>query len=198
MLLKRMLIILISGTVIACNSQEKPDEVEADPAPSPVVQDNALPDTREDTLMIEGMAEQATLTLYRSPQNWPVRFHTYLPPQMEAETISSGEGDAVKFNFNKANVTLTTLPEGASRSIAQERAMAALGTKAVQPCDNLWEWQWGCYYTTDNPSQVNKIIMGEQQGRYFYFLIRYPADYADGFSPRYSMLLDEWRWEGEE
>jgi hypothetical protein len=197
-LINRALTILISATIIACTSGEQTEEAKTDPQADSVaatVQNNVQPQNRQDTLMIEGMQEPVTLNLYRSPQNWPLPFYTYLPPGMEAETISSGDGNAVQFSFNEANINFFTFREGISRSEAQKYAYNTLGSKAVTPCDNDWEWQWGCYYTGNNPAQVSRILMGEHKGRYFYYLIRYPAEYGDGFGPRYHMLLDNWRWE---
>ncbi|WP_224998126.1 hypothetical protein [Cesiribacter sp. SM1] len=199
MLINKIPIILLITTIIACTSREQAAEVKTNPEPdsttATTMPDNALAQNRQDTLMIEGMPEPVSLNLYRSPQSWPLQFHTYLPPGMEAETTSSGEGNAVQFSFNEARINFFTFPEGISRSEAQKQAYNALGSRSVTPCDNEWEWQWGCYYSGSNPEQVNQILMGEHEGRYFYYLIRYPAAYGDGFGPRYRMLLEHWRWE---
>lgn len=189
-------ILLIPLFFFSCNQQE--NRVENQPAteePVTIIKEQELPEEKQDTLVVEGNAEPVTLQLYGSSQEWPLQFYTYLPPNMEAEAVSSGEGDAVRFKFNEALLTFITLPEGISRSMAQELALKSLGTKARQACDNVWEWQWGCYYATDTPAQVAKVYMGEREGRYFYFLLRYPSEYGDGFSPRYNMILEQWQWE---
>ncbi|AHM59893.1 hypothetical protein D770_08150 [Flammeovirgaceae bacterium 311] len=172
------------------NDRQQPHTADQ-PVPATVA---SVPDSIQDTLLIEGMPEAVTLSLYRSPENWPLQFRTYLPPEMEAETISSGEGGAIQFSFYMARILFFTFPEGTNRSRAQKTAYTALGSASVDPCDNEWEWQWGCYYSGNNPKQVSRILMGEKEGRYFYFLIQYPAEYGDGFGPRYQLLLDKWEW----
>ena len=197
--MKYATILLLSFFFFSCNQQENKEEGQpATAEPVAITKEQELPEEKQDTLVVEGDAELVTLQLYGSSHEWPLQFYTYLPPNMEAEAVSSGEGDAVQFKFNEALLIFNTLPEGISRSMAQELALKSLGTRARQACDNEWEWQWGCYYATDTPAQVARVYMGEREGRYFYFLVRYPAEYGDGFTPRYNTILEQWQWEGSE
>lgn len=183
--------------LISCSQQQREEGREAMAAADSIQQ---LPpaQTKQDTLKIEGMDRAVELQLYRSPADWPLRFYTYLPSGIEASRGSSGEGETLHFNMNEAVLSLFVFPEGVTKSQAQPLAMEALGTDAVQACDNNWgDWQWGCYYATDAPERVARIYMGEQGGRFFYFLLRYPAEYGDGFAPRAALILENLKM-GEE
>lgn len=195
--MKQIYLTLFLSTLLIVSCQQKEQDGGSSVVVAPVAesQEKISPlIQRADTLLIEGMPEPVTLQLYQSPPAWPFSFYTYLPPQMQAQTQSSGEGDAVVFAFSDARLTFFTFPETVDREEAKERAKAALATSEMHTCENKYEWQWSCFVAADDPSQIKKVYVGENSGRYFYFLVHMPAEYADGFTPRYNLILDEWQW----
>ncbi|WP_040396324.1 hypothetical protein [Cesiribacter andamanensis] len=144
--------------------------------------------------MLEGMAEPVELRLYQAPEGWPLQVHTYLPPGIEADAVSSGEGEAIRFRMGEALLSFVLLPEAVKRSAAQARARSLFGKTNVQSCRSSYPWQWECLYAANAKGRVTRVLIGEQQGRQFYFLLDYPAEYGDGFGPRAAMILREWRF----
>jgi hypothetical protein len=157
-------------------------------------QPDPFPQTRQDTLLLEGMREPVELQLYRSPEGWPLQVATYLPPDIEAEEVSSGEGDALQFRMGEALLSFVLLPEGTNRSSAQVRAKANFGKANVQSCQSSWDWQWKCMYVSNLQGRTKRLLIGEQQGRQFYFFLDYPLEYGDGAAPRFDMVIRGWRF----
>ncbi len=155
----------------------------------------ALPKTRQDTLMLEGMPEPVALNLYEAPEGWPITFHTYVPANFKVETLTNQRDHTIRFSMGDAVINFVIMPEGTNRSRAQSMAKASLGATNVQSCRPSYKWQWECLYVSEKPDQIASVLLGEQQGRQFYYHISYPAEYADGFSPRYAKVLEEWRFE---
>jgi hypothetical protein len=200
---------LFASALAACG----PGEPEAGEAP-PVAADTTpeIPaqatgpthraETLQDTLVLEGTPEPITLRLYRTPPGFPLPFSTYVPTDMAAEPVSSGEGDGVRFvaefggvRNDSAAVAVMVYPDGATEETARGALRAATGAQGPVARDEqrhpwaLAEFEGG------TGGSVARGMVGRHGGRFFHVLVRYPAEYGDGFAPRAAKLLDHWRWE---
>jgi hypothetical protein len=153
-----------------------------------------LPQTRQDTLLLEGMAAPVELQLFRSPEGWPLQVTTYLPPDLVAESSRSKEGDKLLFSLGEAQLSFVILPEGTNRSSAQVRAKANFGKANVQSCRSSWDWQWKCMYVSNLQGREKRLLIGEQQGRQFYFFLDYPLEGGDSAAHRFDMVMRGWRF----
>lgn len=186
--------------MLACNNKETSTEnaapvQEADSALNTEKDREALPKTLQDTLMLEGMAEPVSMNLYSTPEGFPLPFHTYLPENFTHEALSSPTAETIRFSMGEAQISFVVLPANTGRSKAQSVAKASLGKANIQSCRSSYDWQWECLYVAGKGAQVSRVLLGEQQGRQFYFLISYPAEYGDGFGPRYARVLEEWKFD---
>ena len=186
--------------MLACNSRETSTEnaapvQEADSALNTEKDREALPKTIQDTLMLEGMAEPVSMNLYNTPEGFPLSFHTYLPENFTHEALSSPTAETIRFSMGEAQISFVVLPANTGRSKAQSVAKASLGKANIQSCRSSYDWQWECLYVAGKGAQVSRVLLGEQQGRQFYFLISYPAEYGDGLGPRYARVLEEWKFD---
>jgi hypothetical protein len=157
-------------------------------------QPDGLPQTRQDTLLLEGRPEPVELQLFESLPDWPLQVATYLPPGMVAESSRSKEGDKLLFSLGEAQLSFVILPEGTNRSSAQVRAKANFGKANVQSCQSSWDWQWKCMYVSNLQGREKRLLIGEQQGRQFYFFLDYPLEESSGAAPRFDMVMRGWRF----
>lgn len=144
--------------------------------------------------MLEGMPEPVTMKLYSSPEGFPLPFQVYLPDNFTTEALSSPTAETIRFSMGEAQMSFVVLPANTGRSKAQSVAKASLGTANIQSCRSSYGWQWECLYVAGKGAPVSRVLLGEQQGRQFYFLISYPAEYGDGFGARYVRVLEEWKF----
>ncbi|MDQ3556703.1 MAG: hypothetical protein M3409_07980, partial [Gemmatimonadota bacterium] len=168
----------------------------------------------QDTLAIEGMREPVTLRLYTPPAGFPLPFSTYVPEDMRAETVSSGEGDGVRFvaHFGgvpneHALVHLFVYPVDALPEHARETVRAIAESYGpvrefgeIEPADRFG-WAAEQYRISGrgpgSETMIGDVGLGERNGRWFHIVVQHPAEFSDGFAPRAQRILDEWRWQGE-
>src|SRR5690606_20230313 len=173
------------------------------PAPTPALPGAGRPEVVEGVITLEGMREPMTYRLYRSPPGFPLPFSTYLPADMEADEVGSGDGDAVRFvavlgggRIEEMCVSVYVPPapltteeaRARARGIAASRGRVEPGEAGVYP----WALEWHRY--EGEGSLVGTVALGRHADRYFFVLTRYPAEAGDGFGPRARRVLDEWRW----
>jgi hypothetical protein len=154
---------------------------------------------RSGVMMVEGMEEPVTLHLYDAGPGFPLRFSTYVPEGWRAETVSSGEGDAVRFTpegGDAAGVALTffvyreQIRTGEARQMARNMA-DVVGNASREQRPERWALD---AYSFDGPDLVGRLVLGRQAGRFFHFMSVYPPEWGDGFAPRAGIIIDEWVW----
>lgn len=172
--------------------------------------ETARGETKQVTLSAGGAAQPATLSLYRSPEGFPLAFSTYVPQEMRAETVSSGEGDGVRFIADSVGIEGDTAmvhvffyPESSTESDAREVVRTAAESHGpirefaeVDPTDR---YPWSIVeYRIDGGGvdDVNgTVALGRHAGRLFHVIVQLPATGGENFAERARMILEEWRWE---
>jgi hypothetical protein len=156
----------------------------------------------EGFITIEGMREPMTFRLFRAPDGYPLHFETYLPADMEAEAVSSGEGDAIAFRptfggeFARRAVLTVTVPSGEhsaaeAQALVREIAGAMGTTERAESGGYSWSLEEHRFRSAD---MVGSVALGRHEGTYFYVVTAYPPEMGDGFGPRAARILGEWRW----
>lgn len=168
------------------------------------------PDTIVSTIPLEGMDEPMTFWLYRSLETFPVPFTTYVPTDVAAEPIASGDGDAVRFiaEFGGARnehvfLAVAFPPAGTDEARARElvRTFAAKHGAVARPADARPRYTWSIEewnFVRELPnrrSAIGTVTLARHGEWYFYVATHFPEEYAEGFGPRAARILDEWRWE---
>ena len=167
------------------------------------------PETKVDTVMIEGTPQETVLRLVESPAGFEPAFYTYVPEDMTSDQVSSDEGTAWRFNARfggvenpEAFLLVFFYPENTSEEIARERIAAMMANRrrvqrdAGEAKRYAWSIEEFSYRGTSQSGQpiVGFIALGRRNGRLFHVMIEYPAEYGDGFGPRAHRILSEWRW----
>lgn len=199
------------------NGDATPADTSAMPAVPPGTRTDAppatdRPDTMQDTLQIEGMAEPVTLTLFNEAG---IPFTTYLPEGTFAPRLSTeAEGVAVYFDWAAGG---TTNPNAYLQffSPAGEMAIydvAGLDAYLKAPSgileNNGWKiredanvpacpWADVAYRYDDERSDVPAVgyfCLGMHGGAPYYFNAHLPLEYADGFHSRTNVIFEHFRW----
>lgn len=166
--------------------------------------DSEKPSTKTDTISIEGEKSEVTLKLYDELSQI---FTTYFPKDdFVAESVSSGEGTGSLFYFNidgnknsDAYVSVF-FPNEVNNAEQLERLLTAKGG-LVQT--NQWQmenrtkdipYSWAkekIIYKQPGSEQniLAALYIGEANGKVFYVITHYPAEYGDGFAPRADFIL---------
>jgi hypothetical protein len=159
------------------------------------------PATKTATIYIEGEKTPITLKLY---EDYKPLFTTYFPQQdFIAEGVSSGEGTGVKFivNFDSSkneNAYIRVFFPNGVKTIEQLEAF--VNSKSGLIASNKWRvssrssnvsYPWAKEKIDFRQGQeiIGTIYLGEQNGKVFYVINHYPAEYADGFAPRADLIL---------
>lgn len=151
-------------------------------------------------MQIEGMAETLTVSLLEPPDPFPLDFSTYVPDDMQVETVCSGEGDALRITAafggqpnEQALFTIFAFPERVDVEEAlkvAEQTAQTLGGTSVE--DRRYAWTIAEYQLQGERSGF--LALGEHGGSPFYLLATYPPEFGDGMAPRIELILREWRW----
>ena len=199
---------LLASTLAACG----PDRTrrEAPPPPPDTASEipaqstgpTSRPDTLRDTLTLEGTAQQVALRLFRTPPGFPLPFSTYHPADLAPEAATSVEGGTVRFvaNFggrrtDSAYVAVMVHPVEVNEEAARRALSAATGGSGpAAPDQQRHPWALA-EYSGSTGATVARGILGRHEGQFFHVLIRYPAEFGDGFAPRAALLLEHWQWE---
>lgn len=169
----------------------------------------ARPQTRTDTLLLEGTAEPVELVLVRAPAGFPLPFSTYATGDFIVEPAESEGGDpAVRFiaafggvRNDEAFLEVAAHPPGETEAEAAGRAERAAGEggDVVAPGEPGLEWAVRRWRIARRDPRGGWILgfagLGRHGDRWFHVLARYPGEYGDGFGPRADLILEHWRWD---
>jgi cytoskeletal protein RodZ len=167
-------------------------------------EESKRPSTKTDTISIEGENSQVTLKLYDELSQV---FTTYFPENdFVVESASSGEGTGSIFYYNvdgtknKDVYVSVAFPTWANNPEQLERLLTAKGGLIQR---NQWQmehrtkdvpYSWAkekIVYKEPGSSQniIAEVYIGEDNGKVFYVITHYPAEYGDGFAPRADFIL---------
>ncbi|MBT2616521.1 MULTISPECIES: hypothetical protein [unclassified Bacillus (in: firmicutes)] len=167
------------------------------------------PNTKTDTIILEGMEEPFQFTLHHSQA---LGFSTYIVDDMVVEEASSGEGDAmiVFANFagkrnEDAKVQIFSNSEGTNATIEEKKEFArevviSNGFEIKQPSDNTpkrFDWsevEFDISKKDSNYSIVGTVSVFQQGDRVYYAIVQYPEEYEEGFIPRVVKMFDDIVW----
>lgn len=157
------------------------------------------PATKKATLSVEGEKTQITLKLYQNPL-----FITYFPSEdFLVKSTSSGEGKGVRFIVNfggKKNENgyvhlafLSNLRNYAqvSQFINGKNGLIATNKWRVvnRNQNKTYSWVKQNIAFSYGKNIIGNIYIGEQNGKAFYVITHFPAEYLDGFLPRANLIL---------
>ena len=195
----KIILLAFFGFAFACSQQEpqqegsteQPHEAYEQTTGEEVAHSvDSLPQTKEADISIEGMEETQTLQLFdQRNSHYPIQFYTYYPENFTTETVSSGEGDGFIFMMNEARTSLTILPDKAVNSPQEMDTLAKQLLKASGAVD-IYK-QHGVWNGHTDERIMNIDAAQAPNGRYYYWFTQFPYEYADGFAPRYSLILQE-------
>jgi predicted small lipoprotein YifL len=168
-----------------------------------------LPNTKTDTIILEGMEEPFQFTLHHSQA---LGFSTYIVDDMVVEEASSGEGDAmiVFANFagkrnEDAKVQIFSKSEGANATIEEQAEFArevviSNDFEIKQRSDkstNRFDWsevEFDISQNGSNYSILGTVSVFQHGDRVYYAIVQYPEDYEEGFIPRVVKMFDDIVW----
>jgi hypothetical protein len=156
-------------------------------------------------LSIEGQSVEVELRLFNSAA---LPFTTYFPAQdFQPEVSEAGGEQNIRFYFSptgqkdgKAYVQIILPSQGNRVDEMRELILSDRGIMAT----NRWElvdrtdvvsYPWAkekFIYQQKTPSgmAIGAIYIGEDNGKAFYVLTHYPAEYSEGFEPRSAVILE--------
>jgi hypothetical protein len=187
------LTIIFACTLSSCNAREdapgqsRTDETQAapgsatgDPAVVHHPEPPARPDTKRDSIQLEGTWEPITATLVKPQASLP--FSTYVPDDMAFEQNSADEGEGYYFfaefggqKNENAFMLVFILPQGSSAADAQSLGSAFIASRS-------------------GAGRIANVRYGEYNGRFFYVAHAYPAEFGDGMGPRTHFIRTNWVW----
>ena len=164
----------------AGNTQAAPGSATGDPSVVHHPEPPARPESRRDSIAIEGSFQPITAKLVKPQASVP--FSTYVPEDMVFEQNSSGEGDGYFFfagfggkKNENAFMLVFLLPAGSSE--ADARAVGDAFVASRKGNQNVANVRYGTY--NDRP---------------FYVAHAYPAEFGDGMGPRTHYIHSHWIW----
>jgi hypothetical protein len=162
-------------------------------------------ESRITPLSIEGQSVEVELKLFNQAA---LPFTTYVPAQDFQSEVGGTSGEQnVRFYFSptgkkdsKAYLQMVLPDQGNSIEEVRELILSDRGIMAT----NRWElvdrtdvvsYPWAkekFIYQQQTPDgmAIGTIYIGENQGKAFYILTHYPAEYAEGFEPRSAVILE--------
>jgi hypothetical protein len=163
------------------------------------------PETREDTIMIEGMPEIERVTLVRSPAGVGAPFSTYVPSGLRTEFRTEGAG-AVRFSaafggtanpaaYLHVQFHAPGAPQPAVSDVVANATLASVEARPAERPSWALDARTFAYRGTDGVRVTGRAMTGEHAGRYFHVVVHYPEEYADGMGPRIDRIFRHWRWE---
>lgn len=160
------------------------------------------------------MPEPITLDLYQAPDDYPLRFSTYVPEDMDAETDASERTAHFTAEFggirnDDAFVHLYVFPPDTP---AQEAIALARGYKtgrgipvsegieiiadelrppelrdALEAFRFRYQGEGGLWFS-------GMVGVARHQDRHYMLVQHYPVEYGDGFGPRADLIFESWEW----
>ncbi|HEY9607805.1 hypothetical protein [Allocoleopsis sp.] len=166
--------------------------------------DSEKPTTKTDMISVEGEKSEVTLKLYDELSQV---FTTYFPKDdFVAESRGSGADTGSIFyynvdgNKNKDVYVSISFPTWANNAEQLERLLTAKGGLVQK---NQWQmesqtkevpYSWAkekILYKQPGSSEniLAELYIGEMNGKVFYVITHFPAEYGDGFAPRADFIL---------
>jgi hypothetical protein len=174
-------------------------------APPAPIAASVQPETRVTPITIEGQPIEVELKLFDQKQ---LPFTTYAPAKDFQSSIgASGEGQSIRFYFSPTGqkdesayihiflpASLTELEDLRQLVLGDNGLMASSQWELTDRTDIVsypWAKEKLTYQQqTPNGLVVGTIYIGENQGKAFYLVTHYPAEYTDGFEPRSAVILE--------
>ncbi|NJO77076.1 MAG: hypothetical protein HC827_00180 [Cyanobacteria bacterium RM1_2_2] len=170
------------------------------------------PDTRIVPMAIEGEMIEMELELFDQS---PLPFTTYVPTNdFQNEVNSSKQGTVAQFFFSptgkkdEAAYVQIFLParytsiEDMRELLLSDQGLLATNNWQLVDRTDIVSYPWArekLIYQQQVKEQnfVGSIYIGDYQGRAFYALTHYPAEYVDGFEPRSTIMLENLQFRDE-
>lgn len=204
--------LLSSNNVPAANpSTTASNESPAATVPAPS-SEQERPDTRVIPMTIEGQVIEMELQLF---DQQPLPFTTYVPAEdFQNEVNSSDQGTVAQFFFSPTGkkdeaayvqiflpARYTTIEDMRGLLLSDQGLLASNRWQLVDRTD-IVSYPWArekLIYQQQVKEQnfVGSIYIGDYQGRAFYALTHYPAEYGDGFEPRSTIMLENLQFRDE-
>lgn len=165
----------------------------------------ARPQTKPDTISVEGEQRQVTLALFQDPT---MPFVTYFPQNaFEPEVKASSEGKATWFYWKNQDGSRNDdvylevyIPTG---NLTAEQVGESLTTEQSLFTSDRWElvnrtqevpYPWAIEKYTFRTTEDNQVItaivyVGQHNGETFRVIERFPGDYGDAFGPLAGKVL---------
>ena len=167
------------------------------------------PAHKQGAIMTEGTADTMELRLVQAPDDFPLQFSTYVPPDMEVDTdVSSDGGRSIKVLANfagrrneRAYVQFHFYPPGTTRALARNAITGFLS--GLNPEIDLSQPAapppWGIertrfVYPHEGQRFVGSVVLAERGDLLFHAVVHYPGEYGDGMAGRIAKIMEEWRW----
>lgn len=201
---------LVSGCTLLRSIDPSPESSVATPTesatPSPVASLNSdRPDTRIMPMTIEGRVLEIEMRLF---DQQPLPFTTYVPiKDFQTEVNHSDQGTVAQFFFSpkgkrdlSAYVQIflpdrqTSVENMRSLLLDSNGLLTANDWQLVDRTDIVsypWAEEKLIYrHQVGKDIYLGSIYIGNYEGRSFYALTHYPAEYIDGFEPRSTIMLE--------
>jgi len=177
---------------------------------TPTVVATSRPRSLQDTISVEGEPVVETWALVEPDEKLNFPFTTYSPPRVVTSFDSDAAGSSVRFT---AAFGGTTNPDAymevrllvsKSRPLRAENVLSRFPEMRtsgdhefrVQPPPPFADTNYSFRYTNRSGVPiVGSVALGKHNGRYFYVLEHFPAEYGDGMGPRLARIIEHWRWE---
>lgn len=193
--------LVATGALTGCSTrppEESQIKQEQDREQENPENETRLSESKEQTIEIEGMEETVVSYYYNGGI-----FKTYVPEDLIVENASSGEGDVYWFYANYNNekkddvyLQLFFFPE----TIKEQPQMVGEGGmltlqgfdgEAVEAENRLKDWSIEEYHGNNGEAYA---YLGKHHDRYFVFILRHPGEFAEGFVPRASLVMENLYW----
>jgi hypothetical protein len=203
---------------VACGAREdagpganggEPPPTDAAPAPTADSRQPAAsrPETREDTVLIEGMPEVEVSRLVNAPAGFVVPFTTYVPTGLEPDITAPSTARftaAFADNVNpNAYMEVFVHPPGTARPAVADilnhlmtaRHAAEHETVSAERPSWALESSGFRYIGADGTNFTGNVIVAQHGDVYFHVVRHYPVEYGDGLPPRLHTILRLWQWQ---
>jgi len=205
-----LLAVLLAGGCARKSQPEQGTSADSLRAQKPGASLSPRPESRMDSIALEGMEQSMRFILYDSRrEGMSVPFTTYVPEDMAVRTAPRLSGDrfVVRAVFGghvepRAYFEARFLPPKASAADAHDSLVAWAPGERPSPLDSLadrrYPWSLEERWTergTGDAALDGFAALAHHGDRYFVIHIEYPPEYGEGLLPRVERVLDNWRWE---